>query len=263
MLIDTHCHLDFPEYDSDRDAVIQRAKDNNLEYVINVGSDVQNSRRAVLLSRKYDMIFAAVGCHPHDADGFNEQAYNDLEELSRDNKVVAIGEIGLDYYRNLSSVDNQKNVFVRLIRLAAIRKLPLVIHSRQAPEDTLAILRQEQVKEAIIHCFSGDADFMRQCLDLGYYLSFTCNITYKKAENLRQLLKIAPLDRICLETDAPYLSPEGYRGKRNEPWFVKMAAEEIARVRGISFEEVCRATTENAKKFFNLKSQEQVLKHIL
>jgi len=263
MLIDTHCHLDFPEYDSDRDIVIQRAKDNNLEYIINVGSDVENSRRAVLLSRKYDMVFAAVGCHPHDADGFNDQAYKELEELSADRKVLAIGEIGLDYYRNLSSAENQKKVFIKLIQLAKVRKLPLVIHSRHAPEDTLEILRAEQVREAIIHCFSGDADFMRQCLDLGYYLSFTCNVTYKKAENLRQILKIAPLERICLETDAPYLSPEGYRGKRNEPWFVKMTAEEISRVRGISFEEVCRVTTENAKKFFNLKNQEQVLKHII
>lgn len=263
MLIDTHCHLDFPEYDSDRDAVIQRAKDNNLEYIINVGSDLENSRRAVLLSRKYDMVFATVGCHPHDADGFGEQGYKELEELSRDNKVAAIGEIGLDYYRNLSSPENQKKVFIQLIRLALNRKLPLVIHTRQAPEDTLEILRAEQVGNAIIHCFSGDADFMRQCLDLGYYLSFTCNITYKKAENLRQVLRLAPLDRICLETDAPYLSPEGYRGKRNEPWFVKMVAEEIARVRGISFEEVCRATTENAKRFFNLQNQEQVLRHVI
>jgi TatD DNase family protein len=263
MLIDTHCHLDFPEYDTDRDTVIQRAKENNLEYIINVGSDVENSRRAVVLSRKYEMVFATVGCHPHDADGFNDQAYQELEELSRDQKVLAIGEIGLDYYRNLSSPENQKKVFIKLIQLARSRKLPLVIHSRQAAEDTLEILKAEQVKEAIIHCFSGDADFMRQCLELGYYLSFTCNITYKKADNLRQILKIVPLDRICLETDAPYLSPEGYRGKRNEPWFVKMVAEEIARVKGISFEEVCRVTTENAKKFFNLKNQEQVLKHII
>lgn len=253
QFIDTHCHLDFSEYDLDRDEVILRAKDKSVNYIINVGSDIENSKRAVELAQKYDCVYATVGCHPHDASGFVPDMINVLRDLASRNKVLAIGEIGLDYYRNLSPADLQKKVFVDLIHLAKEKNLPVVLHSRHAETDTLEILKSEKVDKAIVHCFSSNEQFLKDCLDLGYFVSFTCNITYKKSQQLRDIVKIVPLDRFCLETDAPYLSAEGYRGKRNEPWFVSLLAQEVAKIRGIPVEEIARATTENAKMFFGIK----------
>ncbi len=253
MFIDTHCHLDFPEYDIDRDEVIRRSLEKGVSHIINVGSSLENSIKAVELADKYDPIFACVGCHPHDADDFSSGMLEKLKGLSYNNKVVAIGEIGLDYFRNLSTQENQKKAFLSLINLARERNLPLVVHSRLAQEDTLAMLKKEGISKAMIHCFSADKKFLIDCLDLGYYVSYTCNITYKKSDKLREVVKVTPLDRVCLETDGPYLSPEGLRGKRNEPINVKFVAEEIARLKGISVEEVAEATTANAELFFNIK----------
>ncbi|MBU0503902.1 MAG: TatD family hydrolase [Candidatus Omnitrophota bacterium] len=253
MLIDTHCHLDFPEYDIDRDEVIRRSLEQGIGYIINVGSSLENSIRAKELAVKYESIFACVGCHPHDADDFSPDMLNRLKDLVSNKKVKAIGEVGLDYFRNLSTKENQKKAFLSLINLAKGSNLPLVVHSRQAQEDTLAILKTQMVSKAIVHCFSGDEQFLNDCLRLGYYVSFTCNITYKKSDKLRKIVKITPMDRICLETDGPYLSPEGLRGKRNEPVNVRFVAEEIARIKGISVDEVAKATTANAKLFFNIK----------
>ncbi len=252
QFIDTHCHLDFPEYDLDREEVVLRAKEHNVDYIINVGSDVSNSKRAVAVAQKFENVFATVGCHPHDASSFSSDMIDVLKDLAGKNKVLAIGEIGLDYYRNLSPAEFQKKVFVDLIHLAKEKNLPIVLHSRHAESDTLEILKAEKVEKAIVHCFSSNENFLKDCLDLGYYVSFTCNVTYKKSQALRDILKIVPLDRFCLETDAPYLSPEGYRGKRNEPWFVALLAQEVAKIRGCSLEEVANATTANAKKFFGI-----------
>jgi TatD DNase family protein len=252
MLIDTHCHLDFPEYDVDRSEVLKRAAEAGVKYVVNIGSSLQGSINSVKLARDYPNVFAVVGCHPHDSQDFSEQDIQTIRELAKSDKVVAIGEIGLDYYRNLSPQENQKKVFISLLRLANELGLPVVIHSREAREDTLKIMQEVGVKRAVIHCFGGDPVFLAACLERGYLVSFTCNVTYKKAGNVREAVKAAPLKAICLETDAPYLSPEGFRGKRNEPSFVRMLAEEISRIKGLSLEEVCEATTQNAKDFFNL-----------
>jgi TatD DNase family protein len=252
-LIDTHCHLDFPEYDFDRDEVIRRAKEKGIGYIINIGSSLEGSRRAVELSEKYDCVYATVGIHPHEADAFKSETLRELELLAKKEKVVAIGEIGLDYFKNYSKQENQRPLFITLIKLAKSLNLPLVIHSRQAHEETVKILKNAIPIKAVVHCFSGPPEFLNECLDLGFFISFTCNITYKKADNLRQLLELTPLEKLFLETDAPFLSPEGYRGKRNEPWFVQILAEEIAKVKGIGIEEVARVTTDNAKKFFNLR----------
>lgn len=253
MLIDTHCHLDFPEFDKDRDEVARRAKNEGIGYIINIGSGLSASEKALELARFYDFIYATVGIHPHEADKFDERARARIQELVEKDKVVAIGETGLDYYKNYSQAENQKILFTYLVRLAANLGLPLVIHNRQAEEDTLRILKQALPLRAVVHCFSGDANFLKECLDLGFLISFTCNITYKKAQNLRSLVKLTPLDRLMLETDAPFLPPEGLRGKRNEPAYVKFLAEEIARIKEIALEEVARITTDNAKEFFNLK----------
>lgn len=252
-LIDTHCHLDFPEYDFDREEVIRRAKEKGIGFIINIGSSLEGSRRALELSEKYDCVYATVGIHPHEADAYESEVLPELELLAKKEKVVAIGEIGLDYFKNYSKQENQRSLFIALIKLAKALNLPLVIHSRQAQKETVKILKEAMPIKAVVHCFSGPLEFLNECLDFGFFISFTCNITYKKADNLRQLVKITPLEKLLLETDAPFLPPEGYRGKRNEPWSVRILAQEIAKLKGIGAEEVARVTTDNAKKFFNLR----------
>jgi TatD DNase family protein len=252
VLIDTHAHIDYDDYASDRDDVISRAREQGVRYIINIGATLQGSVNSVDLARRYPGVYAVVGCHPHDAQDFSDADLARVKSLAKEPKVVAIGEIGLDYYRNLSPQDRQRSIFTAFIRLARELDLPVVIHTRHAPEDTLRIVREEKLSRAIVHCFSGDAQFMRDCLDLGFYISFTCNITYKKSQGLRDLVKTVPRDRFCLETDAPYLSPEGFRGKRNEPSFVNTLAHTVADIRGIAFEDVCRLTTDNAMRFFSI-----------
>jgi len=253
MLIDTHCHLDFGDFDPDRDAVIAYAKKEGIDYIINIGSSLKGSQDSVALTKKYDSVYATVGLHPHEADEVPADIEKAIEDLARNNKVVAIGEIGLDYYKNYSKPENQMPLFKALVGVAKKLNLPLVIHSRQAQVDILKVLKEAKPIRAVVHCFSGDEDFLRASLDLGFFVSYTCNITYKKAEDLRQLVKITPLERLMLETDAPFLPPEGRRGKRNDPSYVKLLAQEVASLKGLTFEEVAKATTSNAIKFFNLK----------
>lgn len=253
MFIDTHCHLDFPEFDRDREEVILRARDKGIEYIINIGSSLQGSKKSLALSLKYDFIYATVGIHPYEAEKFEEKIKSEIEQLAQKDKIVAIGETGLDYYRDYSQVENQKSLFIWLVQLARTLSLPLVIHNRYAETDTLKILKELIPPKAVVHCFSGDESFLRECLDLGLFISFTCNVTYKKAQGLKNLVKLVPLERLMLETDAPYLPPEGLRGKRNEPMYVQCLATEISRIKEISLEEVAKITTANAKKFFNLK----------
>lgn len=273
MLIDTHCHLDFPEFDKDRDEVIERAKNAGIGYIINIGSSLQGSKEAVELSHKYNFVYASVGLHPHEADKFDDASKASIERLAKEKKVVAIGEAGLDYYKNLSKAENQSVLFRYSVNLAKDLNLPLVIHSRHAQDDTLKILNEVKPVKAVVHCFSGDENFLKECLESGFFISFTCNITYpakpshsvrdpagvnnmvqrdKKTQDLRELVKLTPLDRLMLETDAPFLAPEGLRGKRNEPAYVKILAEEVTRIKGITLDEVAKVTTNNARRFFNL-----------
>lgn len=252
MLIDTHCHLDFPEYDLDRDAVIKRAKVQGVEYLINIGSSIKGSERSLALAKSYDSLYAAVGIHPHEADNFKQQDRDTLARLAQEKKVVAIGEIGLDFYKNYSKGDNQRRMFASLLELSKEAALPLVIHTRQAEEETLGMLDDVMPVKAVVHCFSGNDDFLKACLGKGFFISFTCNVTYKKAEALRAIVKDAPLDRIMLETDAPYLSPEGSRGRRNEPSNIRVLAEVIARIKSIDTDKVAEVTSANAREFFNL-----------
>ncbi|MDP2043994.1 MAG: TatD family hydrolase [Candidatus Omnitrophota bacterium] len=253
MLIDTHCHLDFPQYNEDRNAVIQRAKDAGVEYLVNIGATLDSSIASCELAREHAAVYASVGVHPHDTGGFNKETEEKIRQLAARDKVVAIGETGLDYFRNLSSPEDQKQAFKQLIELAKCLDLPLIVHTRQAEEETLRILKSAMPLKAVVHCFSGDGSFLKECLILGFFISFTCNITYKKAQGLRDMLKLTPLDKLMLETDAPYLSPEGFRGKRNEPAQVKLLAEAVSQIKGVSFEEIADKTTNNAKGFFKLK----------
>lgn len=255
MLIDTHCHLDFPDFNPDRSSVILNARAAGIEALINVSSSLNACREAVKLAAEYPDVYASVGVHPHDAKDCPEGAWEELKRLASEKKVVAIGEVGLDFYRNLSEPDVQIGIFKKFIELALQRHLPLIIHSRLAQDKTLEILKDYPAASEqglVVHCFSGDADFLKSCLDRGYFVSFTCNATYKKAEAIREAIRLTPLERMFLETDAPFLSPEGKRGKRNEPANVVEIARLVAREKNIDFEKVCAQTTQNAKKFFKL-----------
>jgi TatD DNase family protein len=252
-LIDTHCHLDFPEFDADRLQVIARAAARGVNRIVNIGSSLEGSRRSVKLAGEHDCLYATVGIHPHEADSFREAQAKELKELAMERKVVAIGEIGLDYFKNFSRADNQRRLFQSLLALARESSLSLVIHSRDAHKDTISMLKEFMPLKAVVHCFSGGRDFLEDCLGLGLMVSYTCNITYKKAEGLREALKATPLDRLMLETDAPYLSPEGQRGRRNEPANVRELAEFAARLLGVSPEELAEITTRNAREFFKIQ----------
>jgi TatD DNase family protein len=259
MIVDTHCHLDFKDFDLDRDLVLERAARSGVVRIINVGSSLEGTRRALELSKKYDIVYASVGIHPHDAASVNSETFAEIEKLAALDKVVAIGEVGLDYYRNLSPKDKQIEAFNKFIALALRLDLPLIIHSREADTDTISILKNairntqyERRIQGVIHCFSGSESFLKACLDLGFYISFTCNLTFKKAGALRELAKTVPIEKVLLETDAPFLAPEGMRGKRNEPAYLTYLIEEWTGITGLSKEDIARITTHNANKLFNL-----------
>jgi len=254
MLIDTHCHLDFKDFDSDRDQVIDRAKSIGVGRIINVASSIEGARRSIELAKKYDIIYASIGVHPHDAGTVTGEVMDELKELAKEEKVAAIGEVGLDYYRNLSPKEAQTEAFRKFIRLARSLNLPLILHSREASDDLIAILKEESGGKVngVIHCFSGDKGFLEKCLDMGLFISFTCNLTFKNADDLRRVAKDAPMERVLLETDAPYLAPEGFRGKRNESSYLVYLVDEWSKIAGLSKEDVARITSHNANKLFSL-----------
>ncbi|MCX5678374.1 MAG: YchF/TatD family DNA exonuclease [Candidatus Omnitrophica bacterium] len=258
MLIDTHCHLDFKDFDPDRDDVINRALKAGVMKIINVASSIEGSHRSVELANKYDMVYATVGVHPHDAKSVTDSAISELKALAKDKKVVAIGEVGLDYYRNLSPKEDQASAFKKFVYLALDLDLPLIIHAREADRDALDMLKSEKrdALRGVIHCFSGNADFMKECLDIGFFISFTANITFKKADDLRMVARDIPPERLLLETDAPFLAPQAMRGKRNEPAYLTHLVGEWSRLLDLSKDDVARITTHNANSLFKLKLDE-------
>jgi len=253
MLIDSHAHLDFSQFDDDRDAAVRRAQRAGLAAIVNVGTDLDSSGRSVDLAGRHSMVYAAVGIHPHDARTLSPEALDRLAGLAAGEKVVAVGEIGLDFYRDLSPRDVQRDAFRRQIRLAIELDLPVIIHDRDAHEETVQILREEEAHRVggVLHCFSGDPDMAWEGIAMGFLIAFGGPITYggkKKQEIARQI----PLDKILVETDCPFLTPVPHRGKRNEPAYVTYVAERLARLRGIGFEEAAAATSENATRLFGL-----------
>jgi TatD DNase family protein len=255
MYIDTHAHLTFPEFQIDLPEVIRRAKEANVEAVINIALDDEGTRKSIKMAEEYPgFIFNAIGLHPHDASQWNAETYNKLKEIAEKNKIIAIGETGLDYHYKLSPIEQQQMVFRKLLQLAQELDIPAVIHSREAAEDTIKIIREENRGnlKGVMHCFSGDMDLGRWTLDMGLYISFTGNITFPKADKIRQAAKEIPLDRLMIETDCPFLAPQAFRGKRNEPAYVIKVAEKIAEIKGLTAEEVAIATTKNARTLFNL-----------
>ncbi len=254
VLIDTHAHLDFGRFKRDREQVIEKAVEIGVKYIVNIGADLRSSYRSVELAHSNSNILAAVGIHPHDADQLDQKALLELKRLSMDEDVRAIGEIGLDYHYDNSPRDIQRAAFREQLLLAKEVGLPVVIHSRKADEDTLQILQELHVEEigGIMHCFGSGLAVARKCLDLNLYLAFGGVITFGNAVELRKVVKEIPLERILLETDCPYLTPEPFRGRRNEPAYVKHVAEKIARIKGLTLEEVARVTTANARKIYRL-----------
>lgn len=259
-LIDTHTHLNDVKFADDLDEVIQRASDAGVERMIVCGYDLQSSESAIQLANTYESVFATVGIHPHDAKSYTKEAESILKEFAADRKVLAIGEIGLDFHYNFSPREKQFAAFEAQIQLAKKLGLPIVVHSRESNPEALEILksRSRDVVGCVFHCFSGDADFAREVLEMGFYIGIDGPITYKASQKLRDVVAMCPLDRLLIETDCPYLTPVPHRGKRNEPAYVVYVAEQIAAIKGLTLEVLAQTTTDNAKKLFAAREPEAV-----
>ncbi|MED4404179.1 TatD family hydrolase [Metabacillus fastidiosus] len=255
MLFDTHAHLNALQYENDVEEVVQRALDEGVSEIVVVGFDRETIERAMELIEEYDFIYAAIGWHPVDAIDMTDKDLQWIRELSEHPKVVAIGEMGLDYYWDKSPKDIQKEVFRKQIALAKEVKLPIIIHNRDATADVVAILEEEGASEVggIMHCFTGSLEVAKQCMDMNFYISFGGPVTFKNAKKPKEVVQEIPLDRLLIETDCPYLTPHPFRGKRNEPGYVKYVAEEIAKLRNLSYEEIAKKTSDNGKKIFGIK----------
>ncbi|MBX3300539.1 MAG: TatD family hydrolase [Acidobacteria bacterium] len=259
MFVDSHCHIDGVAFDEDRDQVVRRAKEAGVAAMLNVGTGDPRSddlRRAVAVAERYDWVYASVGVHPHDAKLFDDKAEEHLLQLTENKKVVAWGEIGLDYHYDHSPRDVQRDVFRRQITIANEHRLPIIVHSRDAEDDTIEILAECSPQDGfrgVMHCFGGSAEMAAACLELGSYISFAGNVTFKNAGPLRDAARTVPLDRLLVETDCPYLTPVPHRGKRNEPSFVVHTAEFLAELYGVTLVELAEVTTRNFEKLFGIQ----------
>ncbi len=253
MLIDTHCHLDMEQFDNDRSEVVKRAEESYVQYIINPGSDRRGNIKGLELAKKYAHVFSAIGIHPHDANTLDGELFEELKRWTKEPKVVAVGEIGLDYHYLHSPKGIQIEAFRKQIALARSRELPIIVHSRDAKRDTLRVLREEMEDSlGVLHCFSGDADMAKKAMELGLYISIAGPVTFKNASTLREIAKIVPDEFLLLETDAPYLSPVPLRGKRNEPANLKHTARVVADIRGVDVADLARITTLNAMRLFRI-----------
>ena len=250
MLVDTHAHLQDRVFAPDQDEVIARAVGAGIGRIVNVGYDRSSSEQAVLLARGHKEIFAAVGTHPHDAVSWEADSVGHLRVLAREKKVVGIGEIGLDYHRNLSPKSAQRQAFIAQIELAKELSLPIIVHSREATEDILAVLENYQGLRGVIHCYSGTRAQAEKFLDLGYYLGITGIVTFPQAGELQAVVTTVPLTKLLVETDAPYLAPQSSRGRRNEPGYVVEIAAKIADLKKADPADVAKQTTLNAEELF-------------
>lgn len=251
QLIDTHCHLDWSAFDPDREVVIRRAVEAGVTRLVTIGVDVASSRRAVELAQQYDAVYAAVGVHPNDCAGFNDDVLSEIRQLARQPKVVAIGEIGLDDYWHKVDRETQARAFQAQLTLAAELGKPVIVHSRAAVADVLTTLEQftrHSFITGVLHSYFDEASIMRRAFDLGFYCGVTGPITFKKSDRERAIIGQAPLDRLLIETDAPFLTPVPHRGRRNEPVYVRYVAEAIAQARGTPLEDIASATTQNASR---------------
>jgi TatD DNase family protein len=254
LLVDTHLHLDMEPFDQDRQQVLERALECGIGYMITIGIDMTSSLKALQLTRQYDFVYSTIGYHPHHATDMDTQTLNELSRLVSEPKIVAWGEIGLDFFHRHSPPEIQREVFRQQLEMAIDFDLPVIIHVRDAHEEILDILIKtgKGRHKGVIHCFSGDYALAMVLIDMGYYISIPGIVTYKNAFQIQDVAARIPLENMLLETDAPYLAPVPKRGKRNEPSFVTYTAKKVAQLRGITVQEVCRQTTDNAKTLFGL-----------
>ena len=250
-MIDTHTHLNDRKFDADLGEVLYRALTDGVERMVVCGYDMPSSRRAVEIAEQYESVYATVGVHPHDAKTFSEEHLRELRELSGAGKVIAIGEIGLDYHYDFSPRADQMAAFEKQVGFAREVGLPVVVHSREAHAETVAVMKAaEVVQGCVFHCFSGDTGDAREVLDMGFYIGVDGPVTYSKSDKLREVVRACPSDRLLIETDCPYLTPAPYRGKRNEPAYVRFVCDEIARIRGMTARELDEITSANARRLF-------------
>ncbi|MFA6697857.1 MAG: TatD family hydrolase [Eubacteriales bacterium] len=254
MFFDSHAHLDDERFDEDRDEVIRGLPDKGIAYVLNAGADMDSSQKSIDLAKSYDFIYAAVGVHPHDADSLADTQLKALEQMAKEEKVKAIGEIGLDYHYDFSPREQQKEAFALQLDLAFRLNLPVIIHNREAHKDTLDILRAHRsiLKGGVMHSYSGSWEMAKELMDLGFYISLAGIVTFKNAKKPVELAEKLPMDRLLIETDCPYLTPHPFRGKRNDPGFVRLVAEKIGQLRGMDTDLVAQITKNNACSLFRI-----------
>ncbi|PLX16227.1 MAG: hydrolase TatD [Candidatus Muiribacterium halophilum] len=248
MFIDTHAHIDMKSFKNDLEDVILRAKENNVSKIINISCDIDSIFNTLELVEQFDNIYGALGIHPHDSKDYCDDIEDRLIQWLKHKKILALGEIGLDYFKMYSPKETQINVFRRQLKIAKQMEKPVIIHCRDAYEDTYEILKEFDISNGVMHCYSGSAEFAKRFMDLGFYISFTGTITFRKGD--LKALKIIPIDRLLLETDCPFMTPVPHRGKRNEPSYIPLIAEKIAKVLKLDIKEVEESTTENARRLF-------------
>jgi TatD DNase family protein len=254
MFIDSHAHLDMKDFDRDRNLVIERAVKGGITHILTVGIDLPSSIHALRLTQEYDFIFSSIGYHPHNAENLEIATLKELGGMASESKIVAWGEIGLDFYRHRSPPEKQIEAFEQQLDMAVDYNLPVIIHNREADQEVFEVLRKKgnRPERGVIHCFSGTYDLAMAFIQMGFYISITGTVTYKNAFRVQDVASRIPLDRMLLETDAPFLAPVPERGKRNEPLFVTHTAQKVANLRNIDTQEVARQTSENAKRLFRL-----------
>lgn len=254
MLFDTHAHIEDRRFEKDYEEMIQRAKDVGVNYILNVGCSEKEIEKVIIAAEKYPAVYAAIGLHPNNAKHESEKLWQRIYELGQHPKVLALGEMGLDYYRDNSPKDIQKRVFIKQIGMAKELNKPIIVHDREAHQDCFDIVKAEGAKEVggVFHTYSGSIEMAKEIMKENFYISVAGPVTFKNANRLLDVAKFIPLDRLLIETDCPYLTPHPHRGERNEPAYVRFVAEKIAELKGISFEEVAQASLENAKKLFKI-----------
>lgn len=254
MIFDTHAHYDDSQFDNDRDELLASMPKLGVDTIVNVSSTLESCEKCVELARKYPYVYAAVGIHPDEVGSLNEETFAWMERLLDNEKVVAVGEIGLDYYWDNESHEVQKKWFVRQLELARRQTLPVIIHSREAAADTMEIMKAHaQGLDGVIHCYSYSKEQAEEYIKMGFYIGIGGVLTFKNAKKLKEVAEVVPLEQIVLETDCPYLAPEPFRGKRNQSSYIRYVAEKLAEIKGITAEEVIAVTEENAKKMYRLK----------
>ena len=260
MIFETHAHYDDEAFNGDRDELLQKMHDHGIGRIINVGASLKGVRDTAALTEKYSFVYGAVGIHPDEVGNLTEEDMKELRSLCGRKKIVAVGEIGLDYYWDKEDHSIQKEWFVRQLRMAKELKLPVIIHSREAAADTFEILKQEKTSECsmVMHCYSYSSEMAKEYLKMGFYLGIGGVLTFKNGKKLKETVAEAPMEQLLLETDCPYLAPVPYRGKRNDSRKLVLVAEELGRIKGISADEVIRITEENARRFFRLEQEERL-----